>query len=47
MYRKGIQMTIGECCEYLRDESSASLVKEIVEIDDKQERLKVFEEVYK
>jgi SRSO17 transposase len=46
MYRKGIQMTIGECCEYLRDKSSTSLVKEIVEIENKPERLERFGEVF-
>ncbi len=47
MFRKGIQMTIGECCEYLRDKSSESFVREIVEIEDKRIRLEKFEEVYK
>ena len=47
MNRQGIVMTIGECCEYLRDESNYNLVKEIVEIEDKPIRLCRFEEVYK
>lgn len=46
MYRRGIQMTIGECCEYLRDKSSVGLIKEIVEIENKPERLNRFEEVF-
>jgi SRSO17 transposase len=46
MYRKGIQMTIGECCEHLRDKSSTSLIKEIVLIENKPERLERFEEVF-
>jgi len=46
MYRRGIQMTIGECCEYLRDKSSTNLVKEIVAIEDKPTRLNRFEEVF-
>lgn len=46
MYRKGISMTIGECCEYLRDKSNYNLVKEIVEIEDKPTRLNRFEEVF-
>jgi len=46
MYRKGISMTIGECCEYLRDKSHYNLVKEIVEIEDKPTRLNRFEEVF-
>jgi SRSO17 transposase len=46
MYRKGITMTIGECCEHLRDESNYNLVKKIVEIEDKPTRLDQFEEVF-
>jgi len=46
MYRKNIQMTIGECCEYLRDKSAKNLVHEIVVIDNKPERLERFEEVF-
>ena len=46
MYRRGISMTIGECCEYLRDKANLSLVKEIVEIENKPQRLKKFEEVF-
>lgn len=47
MNLKGISLTIGECCEYLRDESNYNLVKEIVEVEDKTNRLCRFEEVYK
>jgi len=43
MYRKGISMTIGECCEYLKNKSTISLVKGIVEIEDKPTRLERFE----
>lgn len=46
MFRRGETMTIGECCRYLRDKSSANLVKEIVEIENKPERLNRFEEVF-
>ncbi len=46
MYRKGISMTIGECCEYIQNKSTISLVKEIVEIEDKPKRLERFEEVF-
>ncbi len=46
MYRKGISMTIGECCEYLKQKSTANLVKAIVEIEDKPKRLERFEEVF-
>lgn len=46
MYRKGISMTIGECCEYFQNKSTISLVREIVEIEDKPSRLERFEEVF-
>ena len=46
MYRLGKQMTIGECCEYLRDKSNKEFVKEIVEIDNKPFRIERFEEVF-
>lgn len=46
MYRMGISMTIGECCEHLKNKSTATLVREIVEIENKPERLERFEEVF-
>ena len=39
-------MTIGECCKYLREKSENNLVKKIVEVEDKSERMKRFEEVF-
>ena len=46
MYRKGISMTIGECCEYLKYKSEIALVKEIVEIENYPLRMGKFEEVF-
>ncbi len=46
MFRKEISMTIGECCEYLKNKSNVELVKEIVEIENKPLRLERFEEVF-
>ncbi len=46
MYRKGISMTIGECCEFLKYKSEIALVKEIVEIENYPLRLGKFEEVF-
>jgi len=46
MFRRGKTMTIGECCEYLRNKSDYNLVKEIVVIEDKPTRLNRFEEVF-
>ena len=46
MFRRGETMTIGECCEKLRDEADEKMVREIVEVEDKQTRLNQFEEVF-
>ncbi len=46
MFRNGMDMSIGECCEYLRNKSTKNLVHEIVVIDDRQNRLNQFEEVF-
>jgi hypothetical protein len=46
MYRREISMTIGECCAYLKQKSTTILVREIVEIENKPERLERFEEVF-
>ncbi len=46
MFRSGKSMTIGNCCEYLKDKSGARLIRGIVEIEDKPERINRFEEVF-
>lgn len=46
MFRRGDKMTIGKCCEKLRDEADKKMVREIVEIEDRQTRLNQFEEVF-
>ncbi|MEK6946579.1 MAG: transposase, partial [Nanoarchaeota archaeon] len=47
MYTKGMVMTIGDCCEYLRDKADSDLVAEIIAIEDKATRVKRFEETFK
>lgn len=47
MFRTGKSMTIGECCASLTNKATKSLVKEIVEIKNKPERLEMFEELFK
>lgn len=47
MYRKGISMTIGECIEYLNEKSTAGMVLEIVEIENRPLRLERFGELFK
>lgn len=46
MYRRGFQMTIGECCEHLRNKSTKDSVREMVIIEGRQVRLNKFEEVF-
>lgn len=46
MFRKGYLMTIGECCEHIRDKSMANFVYDIVVIENKQTRINRFEEVF-
>jgi len=46
MFRKGLDMTIGECCEYLQDKNLNCLVQEVVEIENKSARNSRFEEVF-
>jgi len=45
LYEK-LDLTIGECITYLRESNYANFIKEIVEIEDKNERLAVFQEVF-
>lgn len=46
MHTKGIIMTIGTCCEYLRDKAHNDLIAEIIAIEDKPTRLNRFEETF-
>ena len=46
MYTKGMIMTIGACCEYLRDKANTSLIAEIIAIEDSATRLNRFEEIF-
>ena len=46
MYTKGMVMTIGTCCEYLRDKANTCLIAEIIAIEDSATRLNRFEELF-
>ena len=46
MYTKGMVMTIGTCCEYLRDKAERDLVAEIITIEKRATRIKRFEETF-
>lgn len=46
MYTQGMIMTIGTCCEYLRDKANRDLIAEIIAIEDHATRVKCFEETF-
>ncbi|MFQ5621153.1 MAG: transposase, partial [Candidatus Nanoarchaeia archaeon] len=46
MFQHGLQMTIGECITHIQDKGMNDFVREIVEIEDKTERIKYFEEAF-
>lgn len=45
MLFNNFDMTIGECISYLRESNYSNFIKEIVEIEDRSERLQAFQEV--
>jgi len=46
MFQKGLKMSIGECISYIQNSEMNNFIKEIVEIEDKSERIAVFQEVF-
>lgn len=46
MVYENMDLTIGECISYLRESNYCNFIREIVEIEDKKERLAVFQEVF-
>jgi len=46
MYSRGISMSIGECCLYVKDKVTNDFLMEIILIDDKEERIKIFEKAF-
>mgnify|MGYP001570192476 CR=1 FL=1 len=46
MYTKGMVMTIGTCCEHIRDKAEYDLVAEIIGIEERATRQKRFEEIF-
>ncbi|MFH1645246.1 MAG: transposase [Candidatus Omnitrophota bacterium] len=46
MFFRGLKMTIGECCAYVQDKEMDEFIREIIEIEDKETRIKMFEEVF-
>ncbi|MBU0459152.1 transposase [Patescibacteria group bacterium] len=46
MFLRGMTMTIGECCAYVQDKGMDDFIREIIEIDSKEERINFFQEVF-
>lgn len=46
MAQRGFSMTIGECCSYIQNKEMDGFIREIIEIEDKEIRIKTFEEVF-
>ena len=47
MFLRGMDMTIGECITYVQDREMDDFLEEIVEVEEKEERMKLFCEVFK
>lgn len=47
MFYRGMEMTLGQSIAYVQDKEMDDLVLEIVEVEDKQERIKKFYEIFK
>lgn len=46
MYYRGMDLTIGECCAHIQNREMDGFVREIIEIEDKKERMDYFEKVF-
>lgn len=46
MFYRGLKMTIGECCTYIQDKGMDNFIREIIEIEDKKERITYFEQAF-
>lgn len=46
MYERGMVMSIGNCCEYLRDKAQSDFISEIIMIEDPEERIWRFNEAF-
>ena len=47
MFFSGINMTIGECIAYIQDKEMGGFIEEIIEVEDKEERIALFRDVFK
>ena len=46
MFFRGLSMTIGECCAFIQDKEMDDFIREIIEVEDKETRINLFEEVF-
>ena len=46
MFFRGLSMSIGECCAYIQDKEMDDFIREIIEVEDKETRVNLFEEVF-
>lgn len=46
MFLRGMNMTIGECISYIQNREMDGFIREIIEIEDKETRINLFEEVF-
>ena len=46
MFQKRVDMTIGECCEYLKNKAYKELIEEMVIIENKEMRMEKFEKAF-
>lgn len=46
MYTNGLIMTIGECCEYLKNKAEYDLVANLIDIEDKATRISCFKKIF-
>ena len=46
MFYRGMKMTIGECIAYIQDKEMYDFIQEIIEVEDKEERIALFRGVF-
>ncbi len=46
MFLRGVTMTIGECCAHIQDKGMDDFIREIIEIEEKEQRINFFQEVF-
>jgi len=46
MFQNELKMTIGECCEYLKNKANKEMIGEIIFLENKKIRIEKFEEVF-